>query len=166
MEVLGRIGVSVLMVLSLTGGISYSQSTVEEIYNKGMEYATQGMFKEAKEEFEKALKLDSFCVPAEESLQRVEDFLSRKIKRQTGTYLFRGVVYCNRGDFVNGIGEINKALKINPRYAATYTNRAISYYLKKEYEKAWGDVHKTESLGDKVPPGFLKALREASGRQK
>lgn len=268
MAVLGRIGVSVLLVLSLTSGISFSQSNVEEIYNKGMAYATEGKFKEAREEFEKALKLDSFCVPAEESLQRVKDILSRKIKRQTGIYLFRGVVYHNRGDFVNGIGEINKAiaidpgyapaynergeayalqgrydraiseytkalkinakyttafnsrgvsyyhkgrhdraisdytkaiainpgyvlaytnrgqayavkgqydhaiseydkaLKINPKDAVTYTNRAISYYFKKDFEKAWGDVHKTESLGNQVHPGFLKALREASGRQK
>jgi len=68
---------------------TYSQNTVEEIYNKGMAYATEGKLKEAKEEFERALKLDSFCLPAEESLQRVEDILSRKIKRQTGIYLKR-----------------------------------------------------------------------------
>ena len=77
MKVLGRIAVSALMVLSLTGRISYGQNTVEDIYNKGMEYATEGKIHEAKEEFEKALNLDSFCLPAEESLQRVKDILSR-----------------------------------------------------------------------------------------
>jgi hypothetical protein len=34
------------------------------------------------------------------------------------------------------------------------------------YEKAWDDVHKAEGLGWQVHPEFLKALREASGRQK
>ena len=53
MEVLGRIGVLFLVVLYLTGGISYSQSTDEEIYNKGIEYAAEGKFKKAKEEFVK-----------------------------------------------------------------------------------------------------------------
>jgi tetratricopeptide (TPR) repeat protein len=268
MEALKRIGVSVLVVLFLTGGISYGQSTVEEIYNKGMEYATEGKFKEAKEEFEKALRLDSFCVPAEESLQRVEDIISQKIKRRTGIYLFKGVVYRNRGYFFRAIVEIdkaitidpgyapayndrggvydlkgeydsaisdytkalkinarytgaynnrgvsyynkgqydravldytkaieinpgyalaytnrgqayaskgqygyaisdyNKALKLNPKDAAAYNNRAISYYFKKEYEKAWEDVYKVRSLGLSAHPNFLKALREASGRQK
>jgi tetratricopeptide (TPR) repeat protein len=90
MGILGRISLSVLAVLSLTGGISYGQSVVEEIYNKGMAYATEGKLEEAKKEFEKALKLDQFCLPAEESLQRVEDILSQKIQRQTGIYLFRG----------------------------------------------------------------------------
>ena len=38
--------------------------------------------------------------------------------------------------------------------------------FQKEYEKAWGDVHKTQSLGIQAHPDFLRALREASGRQK
>ena len=41
----------------------------------------------------------------------------------------------------------------------------IANFFKREYEKAWDDVHNAESLGYKLHPGFLKALREASGRQ-
>ena len=155
MEVLGRIGVSVLVVLSLTVGISHGKGTVEKIYNNGMAYATEGKLKEAKEEFEKALKLDSFCSPAEESLQRVEDILNRKIKRRTGIYLFRGIVYRNRGDFVNGIGEINKAITINPGYAPAYNDRGETYGLKGRHDRAILDYTKALKINPRYTVAFI-----------
>jgi hypothetical protein len=41
-------------------------------------------------------------------------------------------------------------------------NRAIAYAITGEYDKAWEDVHKVQSLGSQVHPEFLEALREAS----
>ena len=52
---------------------------------------------------------------------------------------------------------------MNPKYAMAYNNRGIAYYHKGEYDKAWEDVHKAQSLGLQVPPEFIKDLREASG---
>jgi len=46
-----------------------------------------------------------------------------------------------------------------------YYNRGAAYYYKREYDQAWEDVHKAQSLGLQIRPDFLKALREASGRQ-
>jgi len=37
---------------------------------------------------------------------------------------------------------------------------------KKEYEKAWDDIYTAQNLGYPVDPGFLKAVREASEREK
>ena len=51
------------------------------------------------------------------------------------------------------------------RIAVAYAERALIYYIKKEYDKAWEDVHKAQSLGQEVREGFLKALREASGKK-
>lgn len=34
-----------------------------------------------------------------------------------------------------------------------------------EYDQAWEDVHKAQSLNNPVGPEFLRALREASGRE-
>ena len=53
-----------------------------------------------------------------------------------------------------------------PTYAAAYFNRAIAYSMKKEFDKAWEDVHKAENLKYRVNPKFLDDLREASGRDK
>jgi len=37
---------------------------------------------------------------------------------------------------------------------------------KGEYDGAWYDVHKAQSLGYSVSPGFLKTLRETVGRRR
>ncbi len=52
------------------------------------------------------------------------------------------------------------------RDAKAYYNRAGAYYYKKDYDKAWEDVHKAQGLGYQINPEFLKALCEASGRDK
>jgi len=44
-------------------------------------------------------------------------------------------------------------------------NRAAAYYHKRQYDKAWEDVHKAQSMEYQIPPDFLKALRESSGRE-
>ncbi len=66
----------------------------------------------------------------------------------------------------NCVIDFSKAIVINPRFAEAYNNRAVSYFFKKEYEKAWDDVHKIQNLGLQVHPEFLNTLREASGREK
>jgi len=64
------------------------------------------------------------------------------------------------------ISDYTKAIEIDPKYAAAYYNRRNVYYCKGEYDKAWEDIHQAEKLGHKISPGFLKNLREASGRQR
>ncbi len=53
-----------------------------------------------------------------------------------------------------------------PRDAEAYYNRAVAYYYKKEYDKAWEDVHKVQGLGYQVNPKLIELLRQASGRQR
>ena len=79
----------------------------------------------------------------------IASLLSLLIPRSTpaedaGFYLDRGNVYRYRGKY----------------------DRAIAFYLKKEYARAADDVNKAQSLGHKVHPVFLQALREASGRER
>jgi tetratricopeptide (TPR) repeat protein len=75
-----------------------------------------------------------------------------------------GFVYYDQGNYTKAIELYEKAIELDPDYAKAYYNRAVAYYYMKEYDKAWDDVYKTQSLGNQVHPGFLKALREASGR--
>jgi Tfp pilus assembly protein PilF len=58
MKVSRRIGISVLMIVFLAVGLCFGQDTANQILVKGFEYAAQGEFKEAKEQFEKALKIE------------------------------------------------------------------------------------------------------------
>jgi len=75
------------------------------------------------------------------------------------------VAYDRKGQQDQAIAELTKAIEINPKDAEVYTNRAVAYYNKREYDKAWEDVRKAESLGLEVDPELLKAVRQASGRQ-
>ena len=78
----------------------------------------------------------------------------------------RGTAHAKKGEPDQAISYLNKAIEINPRHAGAYYNRGLAYYNKREYDKAWEDVHKAQSLGYQVHPEVLKKLREASGRER
>ena len=80
-------------------------------------------------------------------------------------YNIRGVDYGEKGQYDQAIANYNKAIEMAPEYAKAYSNRAIAYYFKKEYDKAWEDVRKAKNLGYQIPIKFLDDLRKASGRQ-
>ena len=80
-------------------------------------------------------------------------------------YNNRGLAYGDKGNYDQAIEEYNKAIENWPKASDAYYNRGNANFYKKEYEKAWDDVNKAQKLGYKVPPRFLKDLREASGRQ-
>jgi len=224
------IGIPVLIVLFLTAVICFGQNTAEQIVAKGVEYAADGKFQEAKEEFEKALKVDP---SAKRYLEIIQEVIDQRVRTETAIIYFRGLNYAfkeqyseaiteydkaievdpqnayafysrgtaygrkgqydeaisdfskaieinprdawaygNRGNAYadkglhnQAISDFNRAIEINPRDAKAYNNRGVAFFHKREYEKAWDDVYKVQDLGYEVHPDFLKALREASGRE-
>ena len=80
--------------------------------------------------------------------------------------LNQGAALLEEGQYDLSINCFNKAIEINPRFAEAYNNRAVAYFYKRDYEKAWDDVYKSQNLGYKVHPRFLNVLRQASGREK
>jgi tetratricopeptide (TPR) repeat protein len=81
-------------------------------------------------------------------------------------YYNLGNAYYAKGHLDKAISDYIKAIEINPKHVGVYNNRAITHYFKGEHDKAWEDVYKAQKLGYQVHPGFLKALREVSGRQR
>jgi len=75
-----------------------------------------------------------------------------------------GYNYALQGQFVQAIALFTKAIEIVPNYAPAYYNREILYDHLKEYDKAWGDVHKAQKWGIKDDPGLMSALKRDSGR--
>ena len=69
------------------------------------------------------------------------------------------------GDHDRAIADYTKAVQIDSMFAEAHIGRATAYYNKGEYDKAWGDVRRAQRLGLQVPPEFLKALRETSGKE-
>ena len=112
---------------------------------RGISYVKKGHYDTAIADFTKAIEINP---------------------RSAEAYNNRGVAYRNKGQYDKAIADFTKAIEIDPSYAPAYDDRGIAYFFKREYEKAWDDIYNAQSLEYKVHPGFLKALREASGRQK
>ena len=86
--------------------------------------------------------------------------------KYTKAYNIRGGAYFGKGLYDQAISDCNKTIELNPKFAGACNNRGVAYYFKGEHDRAWEDVYKAQSLGYQVYPGFLKLLREASGRQR
>ncbi|MHC4488482.1 MAG: tetratricopeptide repeat protein [Planctomycetota bacterium] len=81
-------------------------------------------------------------------------------------YYNRGIADAKKGEHDQAISNYNKAIELNAKDVGAYYNRAVTHYYKREYNRAWDDVYKTQSLGLQFPPEFLKALHDASGRER
>ena len=155
MRVLRRIGISVLLILSLAAGLCFGQHTADQIYAKGMEYAAEGKFEEAKEKFEKALKVDPFYISAKMALKIIEDGNKQKIKGKTVIYIFEGIAHSNKKRWDEAIDEYNKGIEINPKYPEAYNTRGAAYDDKGEYDKAISDYTKAIEIN----PSFADAYQ-------
>jgi len=155
MRALRRIGASVLIILFLTTGLIYGQSVAVQILTKGVDYAAQGKFEEAKEEFEKALKAGPFLAAARDSLNAIEDLTEGKIERKSVIHLFKGAAYVLKEQWDEGIAQYNKALKINPRFAIAYRARGFAHCGKGQYDRAISDFTKAIEINPKYSDAYF-----------
>jgi tetratricopeptide (TPR) repeat protein len=146
---------------------------------RGYCYGAKGGFDQAIADFTRALNINPMMEIAYtgrgvayagkgRSAQAIADFTQalQINPRFAQAYYSRGVIYLTRGQFDQAIADFSKILAPNSGLAhAAYHHRAIGYYKKREFAKAWDDVQKAQSLGCKVDPKFLQVLRKASGRQ-
>ena len=132
MKVLEKIGVFILIVLFITVGLCYAQ-----YMTKGVDSAAQGKFKEAKEEFEKAIRLDPKYAEA---------------------YNERGRTYARKGHYDQAISDYTKAIEIDPKYALAYTNRGLIHIKKGNKEKACSDWKRACNLGNCKILNFAKKV--------
>jgi tetratricopeptide (TPR) repeat protein len=84
--------------------------------------------------------------------------------KEAKEYYDRGMARYEKGETDGAISDFTKAIKKKPRYGMAHYYRALTYLREKEYDKAWEDVHKAQSLGQEVR--FLETLRKNSGRKK
>jgi tetratricopeptide (TPR) repeat protein len=200
MHATGRTTLLLIFALFLALGLWCGRSVAEQSLTPGIEYAAQGKFKEAKEEFERILQVYPNEESARQGLKIIERVTAKDLEEESAIRLFKGISYEIKGLWDEAIAEFDRSIQLNPTLVEAYfyrglaytegkaqydkavsdfskvieitpedtdvyNNRGVAYYLQGDYDKAWKDVKKVESLGDQVHPDFLKALREASGRQ-
>ena len=120
-----------------------------------MDYAAQGKFEEAKEEFEKALKTAPYLGAARDSLNVIEDVTQRKIERKSAIHLFKGAACVLKEQWDEGIAQYNKALELNPRFAIAYRTRGFAYCGKGKYDRAVSDFNKAIELNPMYADAYL-----------
>jgi tetratricopeptide (TPR) repeat protein len=138
-----------LLVAFLLGGalsVGAEEKSAEFYNNRGNEYREKKDYDKAIADFNKALELN--------------------FRPPESVYYNRGATYGLKGHDDQAMADFNKALELNPKLPPAYEMRAMLYFKKKEYDKAWNDVHKAQSFGYRVYPWFLKRLRKDSGRDK
>jgi tetratricopeptide (TPR) repeat protein len=64
-------------------------------------------------------------------------------------YNMRGIAYYRQGQIEKAISDYNKAIKINPEFAAAYPNRGYVYHSERKYKKAHSDYEKVIELNPK-----------------
>jgi len=124
--------------------IEINSGYVGTYVNRGKLYQIEGKLEQAEKDFNKAVAL---------------------APNDAGGYVARGLFYAGTGDFNHAILDYNAALMIQPGNSAIYGYRAEAYFLKKDYDQCWQDVHRVENLGSSIKPEYLQALQKASGRK-
>jgi tetratricopeptide (TPR) repeat protein len=157
MKVLMRMSGSVFIIVLLSIGICSAQTIAGQSTAKGVDYAAQGKFKEANEEFTRALKADPFFGPAQRASRIMKDVSAREIESQTAVHYFRGISFAFKGQYDKAISEYNKAISLNPTFASAYTSRGVAYAQSgDQYNQAISDFSKAIEIS----PQFAKAYKD------
>lgn len=82
--------------------------------------------------------------------------------RTASAYWGLGACACAKGQLDEAITFLNRAIELDPSQGTFYDNRAVAYTAKKEYARAWDDVHAAGKLGQKLNPDFIKDLQTAT----
>jgi Flp pilus assembly protein TadD len=80
--------------------------------------------------------------------------LELKVEKADDAYVVRGAAQAGLGNYGAGIADCNRALKINPRNALAYNNRANNKLRKRNYSGALEDCQKAISLDPNLAVAF------------
>ncbi|HED13493.1 MAG TPA: tetratricopeptide repeat protein [Gammaproteobacteria bacterium] len=72
-----------------------------------------------------------------------------------------GVILGRSGKVVASVEYLEKAVALQPEHWLAREHLAYAYYYKKDYAKAWRQMHRMQSAGRNINPKFLKALNAA-----
>jgi tetratricopeptide (TPR) repeat protein len=139
-------------------------------YVRGLAYASDSEMAQAIANYDEAIKLRPEYVEA--YLNRALAYaykekieLTKADKHSPAAYVNIGLDQLSESDYRQAISDSNKAVKLAPKLANAYGNRAKIYMMGGDLDKAWLDVHKAKELGGEIDPGLLKELESVSGRK-
>lgn len=140
-----------VIVMLATSGNSNSQVLSPKqisgvLYTKGAQYAMQGEFEKAQEQYQKALKVDSSHELAAHSLDVMAEVVAQKIDRQSALNTFKSGYNVGKGEYDLAISQGSKAIALSPSFAEAYNSRGIAYAKSKQDKRAINDYSKAIEL--------------------
>ncbi len=136
-KVLSRDGSTLYYENKYVQGIEKDKPDLSESHlKKGLELASEGKFKEAREEFAKGLDKDSPEPNIQGAIAILDDLASGKISEPYALYLFKGSNYLMSGKNEEAIASLENALKIKPDDLDVCYNLGVAYYSTGHFEKA------------------------------
>ena len=149
-----------------TSPISASSLTSVDYFRKGNDYANQGDYGKAIEDYDEAIRLDPKYAGAYHSRgqaygllgqyeRAIEDFdeAIRLDPQYAKAYNNRGNAYQELGQYERAIEDYDEAIRLDPQDAVTYHNRGYAYHNLGQYERAIEDYDEAIRLD----PQYAKA---------
>jgi tetratricopeptide (TPR) repeat protein len=114
---------------------TFSATLLARIYNKrGMAYYSRSDYRQAMEDFDQALGLDS---------------------AYTGAYLLRGMTYSARKEYQQAIVDFDQALVLDAGTTFAYAHRGIALLQCEDYERAIADFDRALALDPQLEGALL-----------
>jgi len=128
----------------------FSLLTEEEtpltFYKKGVEYASQGKFNEAKEQFNKALKIYKLEPGVNEILDMLKDVEGGVISKNYAIRLFKAENHIINGNTQQAITEFQEAIQANPQCAYAYSKLSAIYSYLGDYQQVVFFIQKASQI--------------------
>jgi tetratricopeptide (TPR) repeat protein len=126
----------------------------EELSRKGINFAAQGRWNEAREEFKKVLEASKTDSTSLSSLKVLRDFEEGAISREFTLLFFKGVAFLVDNRPREAVAELQKALLIKEDYVKAYNILGMAYASSGDTEQAL--AHFKKAL--KINPSYTEAL--------
>lgn len=143
--------VCLVAVLFYTGHLSYAITVEEKFYYAARDKVYNKDFSGARLDIENFKKIDPEQQSMINYLKIINDVLMKKIKKETGVSLFKAIDYTLTSSFDDALSELNKALKINPKYSWIFNYRGVIYTIQQYYYRAKSDLDQAIELNKNEP---------------
>ncbi|MFA5117808.1 MAG: tetratricopeptide repeat protein [Candidatus Omnitrophota bacterium] len=126
----------------------------EALYQKGVNFAAEGRWKEAREEFKKVLEASKTDSTSLSSLKVLRDFEEGSLSQEFTLLFFKGIAFLVGNQPREAIVELQKALLIKEDYAKVYNILGMAYASSGDTAQAI--AHFKKAL--KINPSYTEAL--------